>query len=70
VDLTQHTGSKRKRKDTGVYRGAEEGSDPTLRAKLKRLRKENKQMAQEKKRLTESIDMLGLTASIYFPTRS
>ncbi len=70
VDHTQHTGSKRKRKDTRIDKGAEEGSDPTLRAELKRPRKENKQMAQEKKRLTESIDMLWLTASIHFPTWS
>jgi len=51
MDHTQHTGSKRKKKDTGVHRGAEEGPDPTLRAELKRLRKENKQMAQDKRRL-------------------
>jgi hypothetical protein len=65
-DHTQHTGSKRKRQGAGVHRGAEEGSDPTVRAELKRLRKENKQMAQENKRLMESIDMVGLTASIQF----
>lgn len=56
MNHTQHTGSKRKRKDTGVHREAEEGSDPILRAELKRLPKENKQMAQKKKRLTKSID--------------
>ncbi|KAI9764752.1 MAG: hypothetical protein M1835_007515 [Candelina submexicana] len=54
----QYAGSKRKREGTEVNGVAEEGLDPNLWAELKRLRKENVQLAQDNRRLKGMKDML------------
>lgn len=51
MNYMQHIKSKRKKKNTKVHREVEKKSDSTLQAELKRLRKKNKQIMQNKRRL-------------------